>query len=65
MIPAVLITALVNCTAPRIEFKDFYQRFHGRYPGQTGEQMSSVNERVATAMADYADYAVQYAVKCR
>lgn len=56
----------INCTQPRLPFKAFYERvYHVTYPGHFGEDMGSVNRRMAEAMGSYIDYAEAHRDQCR
>lgn len=39
-----------------LPFREFYKSKHGVWPGSYGEEIYKVMERIAEAMADYADY---------
>lgn len=61
---AALILMLINCAEPRMDFREFYQKQHGRYPGSFGEDTFQVQERVANSAADFIEYAATYRIKC-
>lgn len=61
---AALIIMLINCSEPRMDFRQFYERQFGRYPGQYGEDMYRVQERVANSAADFTEYVVAFRDKC-
>lgn len=65
MISQALLAAMVVCSSPRLEFRQFYEHWYGRYPGQTGEHLHIVQERVANASAEFIDYVHVYNEKCR
>ena len=56
----------LNCSAPRMQFKPFYQRVMGHeYPAPVGMDMGMVNSLVLEGFARYADYIAAYAEECR
>lgn len=60
---AMMLFTLV-CSDPVPTFRQFYERWHGTFPGYPGEQIHLVQERVVTAGAHYIEYTVERRRKC-